>query len=140
MEFTKENLALIVALAAVVGSVVAAAASALSTLAVTWLTKRSEERKHFRELVVNVAYKNWEKLVSNVEKTPGGGYVYPVDDFILIMSKTADLILDKNLNSENIEAKLEEISAMNMKMRQHRDKQLELLKKAASNKSMDGSG
>jgi hypothetical protein len=135
MEINKDTLPLIIALAAVIGGIVSAVTGALSALAVTGLSKRSEERKHFRELVVNTAYKNWERLATNIERTPGGAYMYPLDDFIILMSKTADLVLDKKLTADNIESKLEEISALNMKIRAFRDRELEQLQADGSSKS-----
>jgi hypothetical protein len=75
--------------------------------------------------------------VSNIERAPGGAHMYPLDDFIILMSKTADLILDKKLTADNIEAKLEEISALNMKMRAFRDKEYERLRAASPNNSFN---
>ncbi len=48
------------------------------------------------------------------------------------MSKSSDLIFDKKLTAENIQAKLAEIGTMNMKMREYRDKEYEQLRAAAS--------
>lgn len=132
MQIDKETLTMLVALAAVVGSIVSSVVGALAALVTTWLIRRSEERKHFREIVINISYKYWGRLASNIEKRPGGGQLYPLEDFILLMSKSADLIFDKKLTAKNIEASLEEIGAMNMKMREYRDKEYERLNAPAS--------
>jgi len=129
MQVDKETLTLIVALAAIVGTIVSSLVGAVSALVTTALIKRSEERRYFRELVVSTSYKYWERLAANIEKTPGGGYLYPLEDFIILMSKTADLVLDTKLSAENIEAKLTELGTLNMKMRAYRDKELEQLRR-----------
>jgi len=45
MQIDKETLTMIVALAAVVGSIVSSVVGALAALVTTWLIRRSEERK-----------------------------------------------------------------------------------------------
>src|ERR1041385_3772969 len=43
-----------------IGTLAGALIGSLSTLLVTWLNKRPEERRHYRELVVNAAIEHWK--------------------------------------------------------------------------------
>jgi hypothetical protein len=119
MQIDKETLAMIVALAAIVGSMV----SALSALLISWLTKRYEDRKHIREIAINTAYKEWEYMANYLRSTREGGEQLPLSSYILFTAKIAELALDKNLNSENIEARLAELHSMDMRIRAHHEKQ-----------------
>lgn len=116
---------MIVALAAIVGSVV----SAMAAFLIASITKKYEDRKHLRELIINTAYKEWEYTANYLRSTPSGGHQLPLTDYIIVMSKYADMALDKNLTSENIESKLEEIGNIDMKIRAYREKQMKELKK-----------
>ncbi|MDQ3687517.1 MAG: hypothetical protein M3430_18230 [Acidobacteriota bacterium] len=66
MQIDKETLTMIVALAAVVGSIVSSVVGAIAALATTRLIRKSEERKHFREMIINTSYKYWERLASGL--------------------------------------------------------------------------
>jgi hypothetical protein len=119
MQIDKETLAMIVALAAIVGSIF----SALSALLISWLTKRYEERRHLREIAINTAYKEWEYMANYLRSTREGGEQLPLSTYILFTAKIAEMALDKNLSSENIEARLAELHSMDMKIRAHHEKQ-----------------
>ncbi len=66
MQIDKETLTMIVALAAVVGSIVSSVVGAIAALATPRLIRKSEERKHFREMIINTSYKYWERLASGL--------------------------------------------------------------------------
>ena len=101
---------------------------AVSALGVTYLSKRSEEKKHFRELIVNTALKNWEKDRDAISKTLQGGYVEPLTDYILHTSKAVELILDEKTTPENLESKLKDLGQIVKITRQYRMKQISELK------------
>jgi len=97
---------------------------AVSALGVTYLSKRSEERKHFRELIVNASLKNWEKDHDYLRQTVQGGYIDPLTDYILHTSKAVELILDEKTTPENLEAKLKDLGQIVKITRQYRIKQM----------------
>ena len=97
-------------LIAVIGTLAGALIGSLSTLFITWLNKKSEERRHVRELVVNAAIESWKQHVSvAVAKNIAVG-IMPLDTYIIHMIKFSELILDKKINASNIEEKLAEVT------------------------------
>jgi cysteinyl-tRNA synthetase len=119
MQIDKETLAMIVALAAIVSSMV----GALSALLIAWLTKKYEDRRHLREIAINTAYKEWEYMANYLRSTREGGEQLPLSSYVLFTAKIVEMALDKTLNSENIEARLAELHSMDMRIRAHHEKQ-----------------
>jgi hypothetical protein len=95
---------------AVLGTLVGALIGSLSTLLITWLNKKSDERKHLRELVVNAAIESWKQHVSAAVAKNISVAIMPLDTYIIHMIKFSELILDKEINASNIEKKLAEIT------------------------------
>jgi hypothetical protein len=91
MQIDKETLAMIVALAAIVGSMV----GAMSALLIAWLNKRYEDRRHLREITINTAYKEWEYMANYLRSTRDGGEQLPLSSYILITAKIAEIALHK---------------------------------------------
>ena len=76
MELTAQELTIISTLAGTfIGS--------FFTFLVTWVSKRYEERRHFRELMVQVASDQWKHTTEVVGKKPGGGWVQPFDVYLI---------------------------------------------------------
>jgi|SRR5215216_58168 len=113
---TSEILILISALSS---ATIGAAAALLGN----WISKRSEERKHFRQLIITAAVESWKQSCENLKLTRGGITIYPVDDHIIHMMKFAELILDQEVNESNIEQKLKELNAITSKTVAYREKQ-----------------
>ena len=83
----------------------------LSSLAVTYLQRRSEERKHYRELIVNATLKYWEKRSDYVAQN-GEGYIFPLSVYVLYTKKLCDVFLDEKITDENMLEKLQEVEEM----------------------------
>lgn len=56
-----QNLALQVAIIGAISALIGALVGALSTVLVTWIGKRFDERKHYRELLINAAIENYKE-------------------------------------------------------------------------------
>jgi hypothetical protein len=56
-----ENITSVAAIAGAVGAFVAAIVISLSNVVVTLINKKAEERKHYRELIINAAIENYKE-------------------------------------------------------------------------------
>lgn len=93
---------------AVFGTLGGAFIGGLFTAIAAFINKRSEEKRHFRELVVKTAAEHWKNVaeMSTTTKMP------PLTDYIVHTVKMCDLALNNELTSKNVKPKLEEISAL----------------------------
>jgi hypothetical protein len=71
-------------------ALIATSVGALVTLFGQWLTRRSEERRHLRQLIVQAAVENW-RLASNAAEKAGARR-YPLDAFILHLLKLGEVL------------------------------------------------
>ena|SRR5258708_36934393 len=117
MNIRPEVLALIVALSAMAGATIPSLASVITTL----ITKRSEEKRHYRELVIGAAIENWKQFIA---LTPPGESIEPLEDFILHMMKFYDEILAKKLDPKTMEARLQELSNQSRDLYKFRTRQI----------------
>jgi hypothetical protein len=100
-----------------VGTLSGAFIGALSTLGVTWLSKRSEERKHYRELIINLAVENYkeERAMARavLERRPEiTQFHYPLDDYIIHMVQLAELVIDKKIQPNDVKRVLAEMDEL----------------------------
>jgi hypothetical protein len=93
---------------AVLGTLGGTLAGGLFSMIVAIVSKRSEERRQFRELVVKAAIENWKTLYEGAKS----GGVSPMTDFIVHASKVCDLALTRNLTAENARGELKKINAL----------------------------
>lgn len=98
----------------VFGTLAGTLIGALATLAVTWLTKRSEERKHYREIIVNTAVQ-YHNAIFEARKVTGGT-VLSLDYYIIHMTKLAELLNKKNITPEDIDRIYNESEELQDKM------------------------
>ena len=75
---------------------------------IAFINRRSEERKHLRELIVKTSADHW-KLVSEVAVS---NIMPPLSNYIFHTAMMCDLILNKKLNFKNIQNKLKEIDSL----------------------------
>lgn len=100
---------------AVLGTIGGTIAGGIFTAIAAFIAKRSEERKHFRELIVKTAFENW-KHVSQISAVP---FMPPLTDYIVHMVLMCDLVLNKKIDSKNIQSKLDEIKAIGDILNKH---------------------
>jgi gas vesicle protein len=118
-----QEIAIIVAVCTLIGSVVSGITGAASALLVTWLNKKSEERRHYRELVVKTAVEHWGQVADYSR----GNIMPPLDDYILHMKQVADLMTDPKLSAENVVEKLKKINAFRDRVIEYRTEDTENL-------------
>jgi hypothetical protein len=112
----------------IIGTLGGALIGALSTLGVTWLTRRSEERKHYRELIINLAVENYKEegamARAILERRPEISQVhYPLDDFIIHMAQLADLVIDKKMHRGEVRKILAELNELTDEVHAYYDEQ-----------------
>lgn len=104
------------------GSGIIAASAALLG---NWMNKRSEERKHYRQLIINAAVENWKHVAQSLLDHGVRGSFLPLDDYILHMMKFTELMIDQKLDESNLEQKLNEIRAFTDRVVAYRRKELQ---------------
>lgn len=95
--------------------VLSAFGGALITGVINIITNRqnnqSNEEKHRTSLIIQSAIENWKQAHDSAHKvkTPGiKKIVYPLDAYIIHMSKMTNILLDKKTKPQNIIEKIEE--------------------------------
>lgn len=85
---TQFTLAIVGALSAILG----AAVGSIPALVGTWLTKRSEERKHLRDLVLSAALANFNSDREVALSQPGVTRQPPLAEYILAMGRLIPIV------------------------------------------------
>ncbi|MCB2214784.1 hypothetical protein [Desulfofustis glycolicus] len=75
-------------------------------MAVAFINKRSEEKKHFRELVLKTASDNWKYIAEKSTAT----VMPPLHTYIVNRVLMCDLAMSKKLSPEEVKRKLTESS------------------------------
>jgi hypothetical protein len=95
------------------------AIGSLSTLAITYLNRRFDDRRQLRELAVKTAFDYWQsdyehaKLVGQMTHTTMK--VAPLDTYIIHMLKLAELISERSITADNVAAELRGIREVSEK-------------------------
>jgi len=100
------------ATATLIGASVGALGGFGGVLISTWLSRRSEERKHLRELAVSTAIKNWERMDLDAERLAKQGYRVlksPIDVYIVHMVMLVDAITRSGMDEKKMEKEMERI-------------------------------
>ncbi len=77
-----------------------------------WINKRSEERKHLNEIMLNVALEHWKQAcMVAIEKMKLGSRtsILPLESYIVYVMKLTDVLLTQKVTKNNIVDKLKEI-------------------------------
>lgn len=91
----------------VLSTLLGVAIGSISTLAVTWISKRSEERRHTRELAMNAAIVNWKTAIE-LGQASGGGKILPLSLYMVHMLKISDLLTSGRLSKVELPVALKE--------------------------------
>ena len=92
----------------------------LGSGAVTWYTKRSEERRHFRELMVKSAIENWKQMTEVGRAYAATGQTVelgPLDAYLIHAADLFNLVLDKKLDLNQTLEALKEVRIRSEKIR-----------------------
>jgi hypothetical protein len=107
---------LLIAIIAALSAVGGAAVGSFTAFLGTWLSKRSEERKHLRDLVLQAALENYkadrEHARLMTERFPSRSYkLPPLSEYILSMSQLAPLI-GRKLSPEQAEREVKQFTEL----------------------------
>lgn len=89
----------------VIGTLVGVLLGGVLGLLNTLIAKRSEERKHYRELVVTTGLEHWKQTADLRAKM--GGVLWPLEAHIFVMGKFFDAMLKEDIEGTQIEAAYE---------------------------------
>lgn len=93
---------------AVVASLGGAVVGAIPGLVSSYLRKRFEERKQFKELVVKAAIESWKTHAEH-----GSGQMLPLEHYIIHTAKMCEFALaDKQVTPASMKVHLQEVSAL----------------------------
>jgi gas vesicle protein len=122
MNLTPEQVNILIA---TVGTLTGALLGSLSTLLITFLNKRSEERRHIRELVIKGAIENWKQHHDLLRASGRPFTAQPLDTYIIHMLKLSEVLLNDEITSENVLEKIEKIEELTSKVSQHKRERAE---------------
>ena len=71
----------------------------------SWISKRSEERRQFRELIIKGAIEEWKGITERQLKMSERGYnvtFYPLDIYMVHMTQVCNTCLKSNVSRETL--------------------------------------
>jgi len=117
-----------------IGTLAGAIIGFLSSFIITWVTKKSEKRKHFRELVIKAATESWSQTLQSLKGQ--NATVDPFDLYIIHLLKLSQVVLDEKITPDNVVEMLKRVDAVTAKAREYRYEKYELEVKKASQRSV----
>ncbi len=100
---------IIAALSALFGALIGSTVS----LAITFINRRFDDRRHMRELAIKTAFSHWERHIEMVKLGAQSSgktlYVLPLDNFIIHMLLLAELVSTQRITAENVVRELARI-------------------------------
>jgi hypothetical protein len=90
------------------GVIIGGLLTAIPSIVIFWIGKRSEERRHLRELAFRTAIDNW-KQVSECAKDLPGAVVEPLDVFLFHMLKLSEVATKRGLTPETVAERMREV-------------------------------
>jgi len=78
-----------------------------------WINKRSEEKKHFNEIMLNAALESWKQAcdfaIESTKMSHRRAVVLPLEAHIIYVMEVTKVLLDKKITKENIVEKLKKV-------------------------------
>jgi Na+-transporting NADH:ubiquinone oxidoreductase subunit NqrC len=99
------TLAIIVAVSSLAGVIVTSIFNYLNNRE----ARRSEERRHQKQLIIQAAIENWKQQIEVYKGIPQVS-IPPLDAYIIHMVKFTELILEGDLTIVNFKAKMDEVT------------------------------
>ena len=113
-KLTSSEITMLVAVVGLIGAVFGAIVGAASSLLTAFLTRSTEERKHYRELGVKVAMAKFEQhqvLAQKVADATGQAVpIPPFDAFLLHAVRLMEIVSNRNLNSDQIASRMKHLT------------------------------
>jgi hypothetical protein len=89
------------------------ALGSLSTLALTFLNRRFDDRRHLRQLAIETAVQHWKQNIEIAntigQLTQKNVRINPLDTYIIHMLQLAEMMSSKGITADNIQDELERI-------------------------------
>jgi len=86
----------------------------LSTLALTFLNRRFDDRRHMRQLAIETAVQYWKQNIeignAIAQRTGQPVSINPLDTYIIHMFQLADLISSKRISADNIQTQMAHVT------------------------------
>lgn len=105
MNISPATLALLIASGTLAGVVI----TSLFNLINTRIAKKSEERKHQRELIINTALESRRQAIELARLSPSPQAILPLDDFIIHMVALSEIVLEKKMDKATLAARMNEL-------------------------------
>ena len=102
----------------IIGSLGATLITGLIAIGVTWINKRSEERKHKQQLIIQAAIANWNRDYDIAKEHQKAGHTVrltPLDIYLIHHMKLVEVLMDPKITISNIDEKLSEVENMTEK-------------------------
>ena len=102
----------------IIGSLGATLITGLIAIGVTWINKRSEERKHKQQLIIQAAIANWNRDYDIAKEHQKAGHqvrLTPLDIYLIHHMKLVEVLMDPKITISNIDEKLSEVENMTEK-------------------------
>src|SRR6266571_366151 len=93
------------------GTLLGVVITGLLSLANTRIAKRSEERKHYRALVIKSGLEHWKEQAEHVFKMQEG-LLWPLDAHLLYLAKFFEIMLDRKLDESELESAYDEFDGV----------------------------
>ncbi len=93
--------------ATLLATAIGALSSGATAIIILIINKRSEERRHLRELAMKAALENW--LYMSKAAAERGARRLPLDVFVVHMLKLSEALTSRDLTADNLAAKLREV-------------------------------
>ena len=98
------------ATATLLAGAIGALSSGVTATVILLITKRSEERRHLRELAMKAALENWHVVSEAAARAGQPGL--PLDVFLVHMFKLAQALNSSDLSPETLAAKLRDVQRL----------------------------
>ena len=110
-----------IALIGILGTLAGVLITSVFNFLSTRQAKDLEERKHRQELIIKAAIESYKLYCENVRASGQPVTLLPLEDFILIMIKSSEIIADEKIDFSNLEKKLAEITELKDRLYEHHE-------------------
>ena len=105
MQFTSEELTL-------VGTLSGTFLGGVFAFLIAWVSKRSEERKHYREIIMRVASEQWQHEKDIRVSMKQYAVIPPYDVYLVHILELAKIVNKRKLTPENVVSHLKQSDAV----------------------------
>lgn len=114
-----------------IGTLTGAIIGSSVSIIINYQNKKYDEKKHRREIILNVAIDSWKRSVETVVSA-GSGIIYGYDVYIIHMLKLSELLDGDKLTTDNVVRVMKEVDDVTKKVIEYKNS---LTKKDSTNNS-----